>query len=191
MSVSLIGGQFKGFKLTVPPQYITRPTAVQLKRRVFDARQSMNDITFVDLCAGAGSIGLEAASRGASTVVLVEKNRKAVQCLRRNIQALNEKFSCSTHFKVCERDAEKWLRQEWRFNDEHCVVYLDPPYENIRVYENVVSFLNEQNFSGELWLEGCSQKGKAHEYWVNAVACSSFRLYEQGSSYILRFIFCP
>jgi 16S rRNA (guanine966-N2)-methyltransferase len=82
MSIKILGGVAKGFTLVTPSESITRPTSVLLKRRLFDFYQNLNGHYFIDLCAGSGSIGIEAASRGAYPVLLVESNPKAYKVIQ-------------------------------------------------------------------------------------------------------------
>jgi 16S rRNA (guanine966-N2)-methyltransferase len=193
MSISLLGGQCRGFVLLLPPENITRPTAAQLKRRIFDSCQDLSGYTFIDLCAGSGSIGLEALSRGSDDVYFVEKNRKASQVLKKNIDNIYLKYPTAelSSTKVFEEGVESWFKKHWSsdFINESCIIYLDPPYELIGLYKYVIEFLQLQGFQGELWLEGCRQKGVTFQEWVDASQCS-YKVYEQGTSYILRLMFC-
>ena len=194
MSLSLLGGFFRGHKLILPSSDLTRPTAAQLKRRIFDACQDLTDYIFIDLCAGSGSIGLEALSRGSDYVYLIEKNRKASSFLKKNVTDLQKKYkdmSIDSRALVYEMDAQQWLKRYWadKWNNEYCIIYLDPPYEDLKTYEAVVHFILESNFCGELWLEGCRQKGKPSDEWLANIPCSKSKCYEQGTSYIIRFIF--
>lgn len=192
MSVSLLGGQYKGVKLSVPPENITRPTAVQLKRKVFDANQHLDERKFIDLCAGSGSIGFEALSRGAEEVVFVEKNRKASQLLKKNIQHLEQKVGKRLEgIQLFEQPVSKWLKQSGAesYLGDDTIYYLDPPYELTGVYDEVLQFLMAKNFSGEVWLEGCRQKGKPYDHWREFCRCENYKVYEQGTSFILRLMF--
>ena len=78
MSISILGGVAKGAKLATPSSHNTRPTSVLLKRRLFDSHQSFEGIEFYDICAGSGSMGIEAMSRGAEKVIFVESNQMAL-----------------------------------------------------------------------------------------------------------------
>ena len=75
MPLRILGGKAKGQLLKSPPENsITRPTSVMLKRKFFDAFQDLGEAHFYDLCAGSGSVGIEAWSRGVKQVELVEKH---------------------------------------------------------------------------------------------------------------------
>ena len=80
MTLRILGGYLKGLKLDVNEK-TTCPTGVMLKRRIFDARQYLEGVHFIDLCAGSGSVGIEALSRGATKVSLVESDYNAINCI--------------------------------------------------------------------------------------------------------------
>src|SRR5687767_5614459 len=112
MSLRILGGKAKGLPLLLPPEGITRPTSSLLRRRPFDFRQDWDGWCFVDLCAGSGSMGLEAWSRGARQVLLVEAHPKVLDLLGRNLAALKER--CPGDFaerpaRAVRARAEKWV----------------------------------------------------------------------------------
>jgi 16S rRNA (guanine966-N2)-methyltransferase len=194
MSLNILGGLIKGHSLLVPPENLTRPTAAQLKRRIFDSNQNLSGVRFIDLCAGSGSVGIEAWSRGADQVILVEHNKKVMSFLTKNLKKINEKFDDELKERPIELVtdfSEKWLKKKWEksYDSENTIIYLDPPYEKIKVYEKVIESLLSGDFSGELWLEGCRQKGKEYSHWCTMLPDATFKVYEQGTSFIIRFIF--
>lgn len=86
----IVAGQAGGRRLVVPPRG-TRPTSERVREALFSALESTVDIEgahVLDLYAGSGALGLEALSRGAARVVLVEHDRRAVQVLRRNVSTV-------------------------------------------------------------------------------------------------------
>jgi len=87
VSLRVLGGRFKGRALEVPSSG-TRPTSVLLKRRLFDALQSLGGYHFIDLCAGSGAIVLEALSRGADSVTFVDTGKKQVSLIKKNINSI-------------------------------------------------------------------------------------------------------
>lgn len=92
----IISGKHKGKKLHTPPDMkTTRPITDRVKESVFNLlRGHYEGAHVVDLFTGTGSIGLEAYSRGAARVLLVEKDRKIAQIVDRNIQAMNDPDEC-------------------------------------------------------------------------------------------------
>lgn len=92
----IISGTHKGKRLTPPPDSrTTRPITDRVKESVFNLlRGHWEGTHVVDLFTGTGSIGLEAASRGAARVLLVEKDRKIAKIVRKNIEAIGSPASC-------------------------------------------------------------------------------------------------
>lgn len=74
----------------------------------------------LDLFAGSGALGFEAASRGAERVVMVEKNRPAFRVLQENVRKLN----CSNVAQYCA-DGLEFVRQA---HDRYDIIFLDPPF---------------------------------------------------------------
>ncbi len=87
----IIAGAAGGRRLRTPPGSGTRPTSDRVREALFSALQSRDALArarVVDLYAGSGALGLEAASRGAESVLLVESDARAVSVIRDNIAAL-------------------------------------------------------------------------------------------------------
>jgi 16S rRNA (guanine966-N2)-methyltransferase len=87
----IVAGAFGGRRITAPAGEDTRPTADRVREAMFsglDAANALYGRAFLDLYAGSGAVGLEAASRGADHVLLVESDPRAVRVIRDNITAL-------------------------------------------------------------------------------------------------------
>jgi 16S rRNA (guanine(966)-N(2))-methyltransferase RsmD len=88
----IIAGSFGGRRLATPTGDDTRPTSDRVREAMFSALDSsfaLRGRRFLDLYAGSGAVGLEAASRGASHVLLVESDPRAVRIIRENVTALH------------------------------------------------------------------------------------------------------
>ena len=88
----IIGGSVGGRRLRTLPGDLTRPTADRVREALFSSLEStlgsLRGLRFLDLYAGSGAVGLEAASRGAATVTLVEQNRRAASVVEGNARSL-------------------------------------------------------------------------------------------------------
>ncbi len=83
----IIGGELRGRAIQTPKGLSTRPLRTRVRRSLFDIlADEVPGSTFLDLFAGAGSVGFEAASRGAARVVLVENARPAQTAIHRSIE---------------------------------------------------------------------------------------------------------
>ncbi len=123
-SLRIIGGQHRGRRLQFVAPEGLRPTTDRVRETLFNWLQNrIQGARVLDLFAGSGALGFEAASRGAREVVLVEMNRQACEVLRQNAVLLD---SPDVDIKVQQRDARKFLQQSGgsSFN----IVFLDPPF---------------------------------------------------------------
>jgi 16S rRNA (guanine966-N2)-methyltransferase len=119
----IIAGAHGGRRLVVPPGTGTRPTSDRAREGLFSSLQSLVDLdgaAVLDLYAGSGALGLEALSRGATTVTLVEEQPQALSALRSNVDALGAPAT------VVDADVTRFLQ---RPPTPYDVVLLDPPYD--------------------------------------------------------------
>lgn len=120
----LISGTAGGRRLATPPGRGTRPTSDRTREGLFSSLVSLTGglegRSFLDLYAGSGAVGLEAASRGATPVTLVERDPKAARTVRMNIAALAAK-----DVSLVESSVERFLAGD---PTPFEVVFLDPPY---------------------------------------------------------------
>jgi 16S rRNA (guanine966-N2)-methyltransferase len=119
--VRIIGGQWRGRRIEVPALDGLRPTPDRVRETLFNwLGQDLSGRSCLDLFAGSGALGFEAASRGATRVVLVERDRAVCAALERSRSALG-----ATQVEVVHGDALARLRSETARFD---VVLLDPPF---------------------------------------------------------------
>jgi len=122
----IIAGAGKGRRLKTVAGDDTRPTGARVRQSLFDIlAPAIPGCRFLDAFAGNGGVGLEALSRGAATVVLVDRSAAAIDAARANARALS---AAGGEVQVYRQDARTALAafadQGRRFD----VVYLDPPY---------------------------------------------------------------
>lgn len=189
MSINILGGLAKGFSLATPHESITRPTSVLLKRRLFDYMQSFQGYQFVDICAGSGSIGLEALSRGAESSIFIENNPKAYKVLQENIKKFENKFG-EFNLKAHRLAFDKWLVKFFieyeSLSDEaksSYILFFDPPYEKRDFYEKFFSQLRENSYKGLVVVEGCRQKTMPQDEFIQKFG-EPDRNYQQGTSFL-------
>jgi 16S rRNA (guanine966-N2)-methyltransferase len=132
-----------------------------LKRRLFDWRQDWSGECFVDLCAGSGSMGLEALSRGASHVWLNEINKTAYRVLEKNVeQWKSQQGLIEQRLTITQLDFRKVLDKlhtSSEFASREVVIYFDPPYEQKDLYLDF--WRASQGLDMEVWVESDELKG--------------------------------
>lgn len=118
----IISGNWRGRRLPVPDLPGLRPSGDRVREVLFNWLQGrVREARCLDLFAGTGALGLEAASRGAGSVVLVEQDRR----LCRQLIELAEDWPGGNVLTVVQADAVRWLeRAEGPFD----LVFVDPPF---------------------------------------------------------------
>ncbi|MFQ5792668.1 MAG: 16S rRNA (guanine(966)-N(2))-methyltransferase RsmD, partial [Acidobacteriota bacterium] len=124
-------GRLRGRRVQTPPGSRTRPTSGRLKKALFDIlAPRLAGARVLDLYAGAGALGLEALSRGASWATFVERGRVPAEAIRKNLAALG----LAGQGEVLRREvrpALAFLAERGRGAEERSgydVVFVDPPY---------------------------------------------------------------
>jgi len=123
----IISGKWRRRVLTVPPVEGLRPTPDRVRETLFNwLAGRVEGARCLDLYAGSGALGFEAASRGASRVVLVEKDARAVDNMRAEARALG-----AEQVRVVQADVPGWLEggpHAQGDGEAFDIVFLDPPY---------------------------------------------------------------
>lgn len=119
----VIAGGWRGRKLIAPAGLATRPTADRTRETLFSMLTSrlggFEELRVADLYAGSGALGIEALSRGAASVCFVEQDRKALDAIRANLDALGLQDRATVRASSAAR-----LPVGERFD----LVFADPPY---------------------------------------------------------------
>jgi len=122
----IVGGRFRGRKLKTPVGGLTRPTAEKVREALFDILgERVRGVSFFDLYAGTGAVGIEALSRGAARVVFVESAGRALSALRSNIRALPLE---KEEVNLVQEPVAKALRKLSDAESAASIVFSDPPY---------------------------------------------------------------
>jgi 16S rRNA (guanine(966)-N(2))-methyltransferase RsmD len=121
----IIGGRGKGRRLSAPRGLETRPTGARVRQTLFDIlAPRLPGCRFLDAFAGSGAVGLEALSRGAAAVVLIEQSAPAVAAIRNNTTVVG----AGGDVQVFRQDAQVALPALASEGRRFDVIYLDPPY---------------------------------------------------------------
>jgi 16S rRNA (guanine(966)-N(2))-methyltransferase RsmD len=132
----VIAGKFRSRTLKSLEGLETRPTYDRLKETLFNVLASAGMVAgcdWADLFAGTGSVGIEALSRGATSVHFAESSSNAANVLRQNLASLGLEAG-----DVAERDAAEALRQWDKAGVRFDICFLDPPYRLHGAYAEVL-----------------------------------------------------
>jgi len=124
--VRIIAGRHRGRRIQAPPGRGTRPTSDRAREALMGILEHgdppLADARFLDLFAGTGAVGLEAASRGARKVLLIENDPAAIAAIRNNIQQLGE----AGRVRLLVADASRLGPAPEPFD----LVFVDPPWRS-------------------------------------------------------------
>ena len=124
----IIAGRGRGRRLKSPPGHATRPTGGRVRQTLFDIlAPEVPGCRFLDAFAGNGGVGLEALSRGAAKVVLIDESAPAIEAVRENARALSAGGGEVDVFRQDATTALAALADRGRRFD---IVFLDPPYDS-------------------------------------------------------------
>jgi 16S rRNA (guanine966-N2)-methyltransferase len=123
--VRIIGGHYRSRLLRFPSRPGLRPTPDRVRETLFNwLGQDLHGKDCLDLFAGSGALGLEAVSRGARRVVMVEHDRVTFRALLDNVRALG----CDAKVELHQVDALEFARQ---VTDTFDVLFVDPPFGSV------------------------------------------------------------
>ena len=140
----IISGNFKGKKILLPKDKLTRPLKDLTKESIFNIIKhsklldiKLENSNILDLFSGIGSFGLECLSRGATTVTFLESYKEVLTVLKKNIENLKQLDSTN----IIEKDifAENTLKT---LNNKFDIIFMDPPYKENRLTDLLSTIIN-------------------------------------------------
>ena len=152
----VIAGTNRGKKLSAPPGMTTRPTSDRVKESLFSilsSRIDFDDIRVLDICAGTGSLGIEALSRGAASCSFIESNQSVKVVLEKNILATDS----LDQSEILNTDALRALNSLAGRGRCYDLVFFDPPYDS-ELYKSVPELLASTGLltPGSMLIAECS-----------------------------------
>lgn len=122
----VIAGKVRRMSLIAPEGNSVRPTTDRIKETLFNILQNyIAGSSFLDLYSGSGGIGIEALSRGAEEVVMVDKSKESLRCIEYNLKHTR----LSEDAEVLPMDALQAIRNLSKRGKYFDIVFMDPPYE--------------------------------------------------------------
>lgn len=154
----VIAGSARGLRLAAPAGLQTRPTADRVKEALFSiiaSRQNLAGARVLDICAGTGSLGIEALSRGAASCCFIEQERPVLGILEKNLA----KAGLADRGECLAFDAIQGLKRLSRQGKQFDIVFLDPPYSS-GLYVEVPEALSSLSLlsEGGLLVAECSSR---------------------------------
>ena len=136
----IIAGKARGAQLFSPKGLDTRPTLDRIKESLFNIIASdIPDAQVLDLFAGSGALGLESISRGADSAIMVDMDKLAQSCIKRNIEKLHFEMQASLLPCSYGQALDRLEKEGKAFH----LVFLDPPYR-MEVLADIAQLLHEK-----------------------------------------------
>lgn len=117
----ILTGKYKGRTIKLPKGI--RPTQNKVRKALFDILGGLEGLSFLELYAGSGAVGLEALSQGAREAVFVERDIRCLEVIKDNIKCVG-----LAGVRVCGMDALEAIGKLSRQGEKFEIIFLDPPY---------------------------------------------------------------
>ena len=121
----ITGGEMRGRRISPPPTRDVRPTPDAIREALFNLLPPVSGLSFLDLFAGSGIVGLEALSRGATGTVFVEKQAIIARKIKEQVVALG----LENRSLVLTMSVDKGVATLSGREERYDVIFADPPYE--------------------------------------------------------------
>ncbi len=122
----IVGGRLSGRVIEAPTGHRTHPMSEKIRAALFSILGDIDGLSVLDAYAGSGAIGIEASSRGATRVILIERDKHAQTSIGKNIKELD----LSRKIKLINANAGNW--SDNNAAQKFDIVILDPPYNEVR-----------------------------------------------------------
>ena len=136
----IIAGQYRSRQVVAPAGAVTRPTSDRLRETLFNVlAPRIEGVTFLDLFAGSGAVGIEALSRGARQVYAIDSDKKAARAIEKNLATLG----IGDEFVFLQADVVSGLRTLAAQKIQFEIAVLDPPYREHGAYEQCFRLIGD------------------------------------------------
>jgi len=180
------GGEGRGRLLHGPGDLRIRPTSDRVRGALFDLLgPRVAGASFLDLCAGTGAVGIEALSRGAKRVVFVDRDRRAIALIRKNLDRVRPPGEA----ELIEAEIEGAVASFKDAGGSFAVVFIDPPYDAPDQSDLLASAARVVAQGGILVLEHRTRVGSPSP--ISAPGCRPLRDYRHGDTTLTTFLLEP
>lgn len=167
--IRIIGGHWRSRLIHFPDRADLRPTAGRIRETLFNwLGQDLTGLNCLDLFAGSGVLGFEAASRGAQSVVMIENDSIALRFLQENKEKLQ-----ATQVSLLKTDAIEFIQSDTR---KFHVIFLDPPYRLDLLPKLLKTMPRMTEERGKVYIE-------SNDYWTQESPWTVIRNGKAGEVY--------
>lgn len=174
--VRIVGGQWRSRILHFPDADGLRPTGDRVRETLFNwLGQTLHGLRCLDLFAGSGALGFEAASRGADQVVMIESNAEAVRALNENKRVLG-----ADRCEILRADALAFLRRPLTKFD---IIFVDPPFASAVLGDVLRHLAPCLTTTGVVYVEWREEVDR----FLAANAVTTWRVIKKGKAGVVHF----
>lgn len=180
--MKIIAGKYYCQSLEVPKNKTTRPTTSRLREALFNILQGeIEGVTFLDIFAGSGAIGIEALSRGAASATFIESDRTSLQTLKNNLEHLKIGREAVVLFGDYIKTMKGLASRKVAFD----LIFADAPYHAEVTEEIIVQVVsgNLLKSSGKLFIENDNPYNEA----INLHGLTHLNSRKAGKSFLHQF----
>ncbi len=143
----IIAGSFKGQNFDAPTGHRTHPMSEKIRGALFNILGDVSDLSILDVFGGSGAISLEAVSRGANNITVIDNDRSAQVTIRKNIN----RFGLEDKIKLISANAGSYLDQ--KIDIKYDLIIADPPYDkvNFAVLDKIPAHINKDGLLVLSW----------------------------------------
>ena len=132
----IIAGKYRHRKIYVPLLDSIKPTKDRIREAIFSSLGDLSELSFLDLYSGSGAMGLEAISRGASYVAMVDNSHISMDAIKKNIKSLNISEKHDLYYLDDVNALMTFKEKGMRFD----IIFLDPPYAFV-TYNDIIEMI--------------------------------------------------
>ncbi len=168
MRIRIVSGKYGGRFIAAPNTSATHPMSERARAAIFNSLSSeVIGAKVLDAFAGSGAVGLEALSRGADSVVFLEKNRVAANVIRENVELLG----VGSQAHVVSTTVVNWLDSS--SDGEFDIIFADPPYHQPQ-FSTVEKLFGLLKVGGSVILSHSGRGGMPHKTGIVVVDNRSY-----------------
>ena len=155
----ILAGRFRGRNIATSRKLNYRPTQSRIRKSIFDRLTPFRYNSVLDLFAGSGIMGFEAASRGSNFVTLVENDKKCYNFLLENSRKLE-----GADFQIVYADAIRFLKNGRNFD----LIFADPPYGHYDL-DNLINITRDRLRNKGKFILECEKQQKSYPDSTNII----------------------
>lgn len=143
--ITIVSGSFRSKKIDAPIDKSIRPTKERIRDAIFNSLFYVKNMTFLDLYAGSGAMGIEAISRGVKISYFNDFSPASIKLIKNNLKIVGANESNYQITSMLDKDALLYFKNN---NITFDIIFIDPPYE-FNNYQSTLDLIIDYNLLNE------------------------------------------